>query len=247
MGPIETLIMESYVNDHTHLIRTYYKDIAPYKILTTEEERKLVKEAKNNNIQSRNLLIQCHLKYVFSIAKRYTGHGVSLDDLIAEGNLGLFKALEMFDETRGVKFVSCAIWWIKYAMHKRVQSTIESKIYEVSTDEKPLPASATAEKCQVDEFDDISAFNQSSLAYNDEDMQFDQIESKKTIINKLLEDLPDRCKFIIKASFGIDMDKMTLQEMGNILHISNERVRKIKDNSIKILRSKALELNEVIN
>lgn len=233
--------MGQYVNDYTRTVKTYYNELTKYKVLSIEDERRLIHEAKNCNICARNVVIQSHLKYVFSVAKRYKGYGVPLEDLISEGNLALFKALEMFDETRGVKFISCAIWWIKAAIKKRIQGRGEQQQHELPTDQQQNTEKRNTYNEDDDEPDNI--INEHLISY--EDCEFDKSPMLHKVAHNLLEKLDDNGKFIVKASFGIDMSKMTLGEIGDIMHISKERVRKIRDANLRILRSNALMLKEI--
>lgn len=81
-----------------------------------EEERKLLVKAKNGNKAAYDKVLNCNLRFVFQVAKSYQGKGLPLEDLIAEGNLGLVKAFDKFDLDRDVKFISYAVWWIKQSI-----------------------------------------------------------------------------------------------------------------------------------
>ncbi len=82
-------------------------------VITSEEEMNLTKRIKEGDIDARNRLCEANLRFVISVAKQYSGQSESLPDLINEGNIGLIKAAERFDETRGFKFISYAVWWIR--------------------------------------------------------------------------------------------------------------------------------------
>jgi RNA polymerase primary sigma factor len=94
-------------------VRSYLKSIGRVKLLTKEDEVRLAKRIEQNDMAAKNALIEANLRLVVSIAKRYTGRGLTLLDLIQEGNLGLIRAVEKFDWRRGFKFSTYATWWIR--------------------------------------------------------------------------------------------------------------------------------------
>lgn len=100
--------------DHSdELLVSYLKDISKYKVLESDEIAKLITLVKTGDEKAREQLINANLRFVVTIAKQFQGRGVSLMDLISSGNIGLIKAINLFDSTRGVPFVSYAVWWIK--------------------------------------------------------------------------------------------------------------------------------------
>jgi RNA polymerase primary sigma factor len=94
----------------------YLNDIQRYPLLTREEEKELARRARDGDAQARETLVRSNLRFVVSIAKKYAGNGVPLEDLVNEGNLGLIRAVERFDPDRGYKFISYAVWWIRQAI-----------------------------------------------------------------------------------------------------------------------------------
>lgn len=95
------------------LLVSYLKDISKYKVLNAEEITKLITLAKNGDEKAREQVINSNLRFVVTIAKQFQGRGISLMDLISSGNIGLIKAVNMFEADREVPFVSYAAWWIK--------------------------------------------------------------------------------------------------------------------------------------
>jgi RNA polymerase primary sigma factor len=101
-------------------VRLYLRAIGRYRLLTKEDEVRLAKRVAVNDMEAKNALIEANLRLVVSIAKRYTGHGLTLLDLIQEGNMGLIRAVEKFDWRRGFKFSTYATWWIRQAVTRAI-------------------------------------------------------------------------------------------------------------------------------
>ena len=101
-----------------NILGTYLNEINRIPLLTKEEECELAKAAASGNIAARNKLINSNLRFVVSVAKKYQGQGIVLDDLISEGNIGLINAVERFDADMGFHFISYAVWWIRQSILK---------------------------------------------------------------------------------------------------------------------------------
>src|SRR5688572_22240897 len=94
----------------------YLKEISQYPLIDREEEGRLAKLIRKGEEEALNKLVRSNLRFVVSVAKKYQNQGVPLSDLINEGNLGLIRAAHKFDETKGIKFISYAVWWIRQAI-----------------------------------------------------------------------------------------------------------------------------------
>lgn len=94
----------------------YLRDISIYPLISREEEVRLAQRIRQNDQEALDTLVRSNLRFVVSVAKKYQNQGVSLSDLINEGNLGLIRAAHKFDETKGIKFISYAVWWIRQAI-----------------------------------------------------------------------------------------------------------------------------------
>lgn len=108
---------KKYINfDNDDSISKYFKDVRKSKLLTYSEEIELAKRIKEGDIRATNKLVESNLKFVVSIAKDYQGQGLPLSDLINEGNYGLIKAASKFDHTKGFRFISYAVWWVRQSI-----------------------------------------------------------------------------------------------------------------------------------
>lgn len=225
--------MRSYINDFNPIVQTYFKELKKYKPLSKDNEQDLLKKAKNS-ILAKNQVLTSNLKFVFQTAKKYRGYGVPMEDLIAEGNIGLTKAIERFDTNRDVKFISYAVWWI----NQTIQEFIKKK--------------KNIDNIESEKVDTIKKNNsEDELEYDlidDTDNKDEKEELKFDIIKKLVLKLNDREQYIINSYYGLNGEKeKTLDEIGKKLKISKERTRQIKEKSLRILRSELMLIDNFEN
>lgn len=198
----------------------YLSGLRKYVPLEPEEEATL---ASKKDITSRNKLVEANLKFVVSVAKQYQGLGLSYEDLIEEGNIGLIKAAEKFDETRGFKFISYAVWWIR-------QSILQAlKAYELVR---------TPDKNIYQRLDDFIGDSYDREVDFLEDRDFvPTISDARTIVDNLLKNLDNpRTKEIIKNLYGIDTEEKSKGRTAQLLGIAEETVRLHNERGLNTFR-----------
>ena len=109
-------ITKSITNRESQSVEKYLQEIGKVDLITAEEEVELAKRIKKGDQRALERLVNANLRFVVSVAKQYQNQGLTLNDLINEGNVGLVKAAQKFDETRGFKFISYAVWWIRQSI-----------------------------------------------------------------------------------------------------------------------------------
>jgi len=259
----------------------YWRDIRHSKPLSRKEEVRLFKLAKAGDEESRQTIITANLRFVVSVARQYKDYGMSLSELISEGNVGLLEATKRFDEDRGFKFITYAVWWIRQAIlkalaeHGKIARPPMSQINDLQHLEKE--SNALAQRLGRDPtFGEIAAsidisvlrtrnameVGQSDVSfdaptYQDEettlhsvyaadadgiDVKFEDGEMRGTV-NDCLGVLDDREYQIVRCYYGLEsMQPMTLEEIGNALGVTRERVRQLRNRAIDKLRSNCGDL-----
>ena len=262
--------------DGENAIRLYFNDITDSKPLSREREVELSERINNGDMEARNELVQANLRFVIEVAKSYQHRGLSLPDLISAGNLGLLTAAERFDETRGFKFISYAVWWIRQSILQAVADQARtvrlplnklSQLREISEAARRLGQGREAEPHIEEIADDLdlpthdvvntmlSARSVRSLdasfESDDERNLLDTIadaahgppdsqvvgESARGRIDQILANLDGREKYVILRYFGLDGDEpLTLDQIGDQLGVTRERIRQIKERALSRLR-----------
>lgn len=192
------------------------------------------KYKKYNDITARDKIIKSNLKFVASVAKPYQGLGLSYSDLIAEGNMGLMKAMEKFDYEKGFKTISYSVWWIRQAILDALNTRNMIKGDDLAAD---------YEKHQEKDEDESSNRTGTQTEMEDSDY-INQMKNKemKAAIRVLMSCLTEREQFVLTEYFGLDdEDELTLEEIGRKIGLTKERVRQIKEKALKKLRAEALK------
>lgn len=268
-------ISKSITTRESASLEKYLQEIGHQDLLTADEEVELAQQIRKGDRKALERLTKANLRFVVSVAKQYQNKGLSLPDLINEGNLGLIKAAERYDETRGFKFISYAVWWIRQSILQAIaeQSRIvrlplnqvgsvnriarELNKFEQENERKPsveemadridLPEEKIAEAMKINThhvsmdapFADGEDNSLLDFLPNTDSPSTDNVldqESLRTEIGRVLDVLNDREQKVIKAFFGIGMQEMTLEEIGDKYNLTRERVRQIKEKAIRRLR-----------
>lgn len=116
MGMRQLKITKSITNRESQSLEKYLQEIGKVELIEPEEEVRLALKIKEGDAKALDRLVKSNLRFVVSVAKQYQNQGLTLSDLINEGNLGLIKAAMRFDETKGFKFISYAVWWIRQSI-----------------------------------------------------------------------------------------------------------------------------------
>tara|TARA_S200000501_G_scaffold62142_1_gene52754 strand:- start:996 stop:1841 length:846 start_codon:yes stop_codon:yes gene_type:complete len=254
----------------------YFSEIEKTKPLDPSEEIRLTKLVKKGDRKALNMIIESNLKFVVSVANKYRVTGIPLEDLINEGNIGLVKSAFRFDETRGFKFISYAVWWIRQSILQfiadqgrvvRLPANIANSMTKMKKNSEKLENALErlptmgeiAELMEISEkeADKLVQFNARSLS-TDHPMGDDEKMSMKDLLQsqdsdpdlELMEDslskeiktilktIPNREAYILEKYFGINLDRpFTLEEIGDELSLTRERIRQLKERAIKRLKS----------
>ena len=222
-------------------LAAYLREIAKLPRLTVDEERELGRRVQYDRDElAMSRLVESNLLFVVSYAKRYRGLGVSFLDLIHEGNLGLIEAARRFDPSRNVKFISYAVWWIRQAMMHALSdqtrafsfppklfATLHNGVEDVSLNE-PIDREGFRELGDT--------LVQKHVPIEDEMIHQADLDD---LTDALLE-LDGKEREVVRLRFGLEDDEpRTLQEIGDRLRLSRERVRQIESRAKDKLRRSA--------
>jgi RNA polymerase primary sigma factor len=261
---------------HELSLEVYFKDINRYPLLTREQEIELARRIKQGEEEALQQLALANLRFVVSVAKRYVNQGLSLADLVNEGNLGLLKAAQRFDETRGFRFISYAVWWIRQAIMQALldkarvvrlpqnQTALLIKIHKARTALQnqgvPVPnADQIATLMQVPVADVRHALraDRVEMGLDDcgdggEDRPLAEIledeeqpaPDERVLRRGLTEDvrrslsvLSSREANVITLYYGLGHEEaLTLQEIGERMGLTRERIRQIKERALDKMR-----------
>ena len=236
--------MNNYVNDFNNTVKVYYEDLKRYQPLSKEEEKELFIKAKSGNMKARDKILTSSLRFVFNVAKKYTGYGVSVDDLIAEGNKGLIKAYDKFDINQDVKFISYGVWWIRQAMQEFVRKNNQRNSMITDEDlERPIKINEASNSLFDEEDEQIKT---TDVIFSNEREETEKAKelADKRMISQLMGKLDERETYIISSYFGLEQKNKTLEEIGQSMNpkMSKERIRQIKEKALRKLRTEALIL-----
>lgn len=272
-------IQKSITNRSSEALDKYLVEIGRVPMISVDEEIELAQKIRKGGREgerAKEKLVKANLRFVVSVAKQYQHQGLGLTDLIDEGNIGLVKAAEKFDETRGFKFISYAVWWIRQSILQAIAeqsrivrlplnqvgalSKINSEIskFEQKNQRRPsvqeLSSLTNIDETKIDQtikadnhhmsidapfqedddnsMADVLASGEDSRA----DKQVDYESMAKELDTVLRNVLKDREITIVRECFGIGCHEKGMEEIGDQLGLTRERVRQIREKSIVKLR-----------
>ena len=272
-------IIKQITNREAPSLDKYLLEIGKIQLLSSDEEIFLSQQIQSGNHQALDALVKSNLRFVISVAKQYQNQGLPLADLINEGNLGLIKAAKRFDSTKGFKFISYAVWWIRQAIlqslaeQARIVKLPQNKVDTINKINRAF--SKLEQEFQreptADEIADILEMNillvDQSLQscgyhlsldaplYDDEENENSQYDlyineftpspdndlletSLKIEIERLLCKLDGREAAILSSFNGLNgKQALALDDISSAFGLTRERVRQIKDNSIRKLKN----------
>jgi len=259
-------------------VRLYLQNIGKVSLLTRQDEVRLAKRVEANDMGAKNDLIEANLRLVVSVAKRYQGRGLTLLDLIQEGNMGLIRAVEKFDWRRGFKFSTYATWWIRQSMTRaladqsrtiripvhmvermnrvaRARRELSQKLERDPTPEEIAelvemppdkvgellklgqePVSLQAPVGSGDDTAELADFIEDDVGERP-DAQVAKL-IRESDVQDVLEALPDRERRVIELRYGLHPDgPMTLEDIGQVVGLTRERVRQIEVKTLQMLKA----------
>ncbi len=254
----------------------YLRDVSRHELITPEREKELGARAQKGDQDAIQKLARANLRFVISVAKKYQNRGVSLTDLIQEGNVGLVTAARKFDPEQGVKFISYAVWWIRQAIlaslanHGRAvrvplnrasdlarifrekERLKQEKGREPTTDELAEATHLTPELVESLQTLNAAEIRLDAPIGDSEDSQLVErfiteeaaepeleVESRllTETITTALSTLEARDAKVLRLYFGLEGEREhTLEEIGNMLGVTRERIRQLRDRALRRLR-----------
>lgn len=243
-------------------IASYLKDIRKLRVMTPERERELAERMLSGTVteeekkQIQRELLEGNLRFVITVSKQYQNQGLDLPDLIAEGNYGLMKAIENFDWSKRLRFISYAVWWVRQSILQSLNENARTIRLPVNVVQELHRAKKEMDSAGVELPDKFA-----SLPYTikiddplneDGDTLLDilinpnaepadaTLTTDETLKDKLLDMLnvlDNRERIIIEDYFGLSGNTRTLEDIGGDFSLTKERVRQIKEKALRKLRN----------
>jgi RNA polymerase primary sigma factor len=264
-----------FINPQEDSISNYLKDVRKSEIIDYNKEIQLAKRIQEGDKKALEELVSANLRFVISIAKDYQNQGLPLADLISEGNYGLMVAANRFDYTKGFRFISYAVWWIKQSIMQslnentrtvRLPTNIINKLsklrkeideFEKKFERKPVegqeiefifhPSVTSLNNTVNEEGTELIELIEDTNAYRpDLDTEKENQLELKEQIDGVLSILSEREKSIIEMYYGLKGNPLTLEEIGEEFNLTKERVRQLKVKSLRKLRSESVNLRKLI-
>ncbi|MCE9596758.1 MAG: sigma-70 family RNA polymerase sigma factor [Spirochaetia bacterium] len=229
-----------YQNAGDPLLAAYMRDIRSIPLLDRETEREVAEKAHGGDANARDLLVRSNLRFVASIAGKYFHPGLSRMDLVNEGNLGLMRAAETFDPSRGFHFITYAIWWIRQSISLAIRekaSIIRIPVRAANLSQEDLH---NLDCLSLDGFVAGEAFDfAGSVPDETQDTPESGVYSSdmRSEINRSLAQLSSRERKVVQLRFGLNgMEPCTLEKTSDRIGVSKERVRQIERTALRKIR-----------
>jgi len=248
-------------------IAGYLKDIRRIRVMTPDRERELAKkmlspdvtDAEKKEIQQE--LLEGNLRFVITVSKQYQNQGLDLSDLIAEGNYGLMKAIDNFDWTKGLRFISYAVWWVRQSILQslnenartirlpvnvvqelhRAKKELDSAGVALPDKFATLPYTINLDNPLNEEGDTLlDILNNPNAELADAGLSTEDTLKKKLL--EMLDVLDNRERIIIEDYYGLSGNTRTLEDIGGDFSLTKERVRQIKEKALRKLRNETSSL-----
>lgn len=252
-------------------IQIYLKEIKKIKVMTPERERELSQLISSGVLSEDEIkkinkeLLEGNLRFVIKVAKQYQNQGLPFPDLIAEGNLGLMKAIQNFDWSKNLRFISYAVWWVRQSILQslndnartirlpvnvvqdlhRAKKEIESNGGKLDDKFQNLPSMVNLDMNINEDGDTLVDFIKNDQADMPDEV-FNCKDELKSKLLSLLDVLDEREKVIIGDYYGLTGTPRTLEDIGNDFNLTKERVRQIKEKSLRKLRNESSVLFEYL-
>lgn len=220
------------------ITQIYLNEIGLQSLLSAEEEKSLARKLQSGDTFARKKMIEANLRLVVKIAHRYRHRGISLSDLIEEGNLGLIRAVGKFDPERGFRFSTYATWWIRQAIDRAIMNQARMVRLPIHILKDINSYFRVVKEFTSKTMDFDHAFIETLPDESAED-PVDQLEQErlKDYILSWLKQLPQKYKEVIVRRFGLlGHEPATLEVVGVEVGITRERVRQIQTEALKRLR-----------
>lgn len=248
-------------------IASYLKDIRKLTVMTPERERELSERMLSDNITDnekadiKKEILEGNLRFVITVSKQYQNQGLDFPDLIAEGNYGLMKAIENFDWSKKLRFISYAVWWVRQSILQSLNENARTIRFPVNVVQELHKAKRELDNAGVElpeKFVNLPyTVNLDSPLNEDGDTLLDVLnnpnaeladanmtteQTLKDMLICMLDVLDERERVIVEDYFGLSGSTRTLEDIGNDFDLTKERVRQIKEKALRKLRNETSSL-----
>ena len=252
-----------YLNPNEDSISIYMRDVRKSDLITAEKEVELAKKILDGDKRALDELVKANLRFVIKIAKGYQNQGLAAADLISEGNYGLITAAKKFDHTKGFRFNTYAVWWIKQSIMQslndnsrtvRLPGSVINKLskirkevdifekenqrspYDDEVEQIRIPSCTSLNTTINEDGDELLTLIEDKTFTRPDQMGDEDDMMRKNEMKRALNGLSKREIEIINCYFGLNGEPMTLEMIGEEVDLTKERVRQIKESAIRKVR-----------